>query len=157
MTKDDFFGDLECFDLDKETLYGNINPAESTILMRETDNIEDNTTKVDLFRDLERLGLLSWTWDTSLSSRVSSIEITDTPSFTPMEECIKKVSPQASKVSLENRDVSNNTASTQQTTSNKWRESPIYPSSGSTQGDMKKSAQCILALRPRVKVSGVKQ
>ena len=47
--------------------------------------------------------------------------------------------------------------STQQTTSNKWRKSPIYPSLASTQGDRKKLAQCIAALRPRVKVSRIKQ
>ena len=41
--------------------------------------------------------------------------------------------------------------------SNKWREPPIYPSSVSIQGDREKLAQCITALRLRVKVSGVKQ
>ena len=60
------------------------------ISVKETDNIEGNTTKVDFFRELEQLGLLSWTWNTNLPSRVSLTEIADAPSSTPMEESIKE-------------------------------------------------------------------
>ena len=159
------------------------------ILVKETDNTGGTMIKVDLFKELERLGLPSWTWNTNLPSRVSSTEIADTPSSTPKEEIIKearKDSPQVPEAVMKTKSVSSNVkhttrivdtawklieeceylscdnstaASTQQTTSmssNKWREPPIYSSSVSIQGDREKLAQCIVALRLWVKVSGVK-
>ena len=43
-----------------ETLAGNTSQAEKMIVVKDTNNIEGTTTKVDFFKELEQLGLPSW-------------------------------------------------------------------------------------------------
>ena len=87
MTKDDSSGKLDQFNLEREMLAGKANQAKKMTLMNDT---EGTTTKVDLFKELEWLGLPSWTWNTNLPSRVSSTEIADALSPISMEECTKE-------------------------------------------------------------------
>ena len=78
---------MEQSNLEKEILTGNNNQVKKIIL---TDDTKGTMTKDDVFRELEQLGLPSWTWNTNLPSRVSLTEIADAPSFTPMDESIKE-------------------------------------------------------------------